>query len=89
MGFGSIFSNLSNFTGIFSDNSNMAPIHLSKIIQKTYVDVNEKGTSLYSTGLNSEFQQAVSVPFDFTADHPFLFMIKLYSDVLMIGKFVY
>lgn len=90
MGFERIFSNLSNFAGFSDTNLNMEPIYVSKFIQKVYMDVNEKGETMYNnSGLNSAFQQAVSVPFDFTADHPFIFIVKLYVDVLIIGKFVY
>ncbi|MEC0166770.1 serpin family protein [Paenibacillus graminis] len=55
------------------------PIYISKIIHKTYVDVNEKGTEASASTLVEMRMGAVpsvGAPFQMTVDRPFLFVIE-------------
>ncbi|KAM6281166.1 LOW QUALITY PROTEIN: leukocyte elastase inhibitor-like [Porphyrio hochstetteri] len=60
------FSGLSREPGLF----------LSKAIHKSFVDVNEEGTeAAAATGL-TKIPFCLCIPYEFRADHPFLFLIK-------------
>jgi serpin B len=55
------------------------PIYISKIIHKTYVDVNEKGTEASASTLVEMRMGAapsVGAPFQMIVDRPFLFVIE-------------
>ncbi|WP_060860778.1 serpin family protein [Paenibacillus riograndensis] len=55
------------------------PIYISRIIHKTYVDVNEKGTEASASTLVEMLAGAapsVKLPFQMTVDRPFLFVIE-------------
>ena len=64
-----------DFSGM-SDLARQMQLHISKVRQKTYVDVNEEGTE--AAGVTSVEMAFKSVPTPFTlrADHPFLFVIR-------------
>lgn len=55
------------------------PIYFSKVIHKTYIDVNEKGTeAAASTVITMRAGSAppADAPFEMTVNRPFLFMIR-------------
>uniref|UniRef100_A0A8D0FDM8 Serpin domain-containing protein n=1 Tax=Strix occidentalis caurina TaxID=311401 RepID=A0A8D0FDM8_STROC len=61
------FSGLSTKPGLF----------LSKVIHKSFVEVNEEGTEAAAgTVMTIIIASCVSIPYEFRADHPFLFLIK-------------
>ncbi|NXF68871.1 ILEUA inhibitor, partial [Ciccaba nigrolineata] len=62
------FSGLSTKPGLF----------LSKVIHKSFVEVNEEGTeAAAATAIQTIIiASCVSIPYEFRADHPFLFLIK-------------
>ena len=78
-----------DFSGM-SDLARQMQLHISKVRQKTYVDVNEEGTE--AAGVTSVEMRFTSVPTPFTlrADHPFLFVIreKFSETILFAGVFV-
>lgn len=76
-------------------------LSVDKILQKTIIDVNENGTEAASvTGELCEIKYFYSIlnlflayqisarmsPSTFTADHPFLFLIKNKNFVFFIGR---
>jgi serpin B len=64
-----------DFSGL-SDEAIQRGLYISKVKQKTYVDVNEEGTE--AAGVTSVEIREVSIPdrFFFRADRPFLFVIR-------------
>ncbi len=66
---------MADFTEI-SDMAQQIGLYISKVKQKTYVDVNEEGTE--AAGVTSVEIKEVSIPdrFFFRADRPFLFVIR-------------
>ena len=64
-----------DFSGM-SDLAQQMQLHISKVQQKTYVDVNEEGTEAAGvTSVEMSFTSAPT-PFTFRADRPFLFVIR-------------
>jgi serine protease inhibitor len=80
----------------FSDNADFSKIDgyqdlkLSKIVQKSYIVVNEKGTEASATTGISVVSKAIDTerPEIFLADHPFMFFIldKTSGGILFMGK---
>jgi serpin B len=66
---------LADFSGM-SEVARQLGLHISRVKQKTYVDVNEEGTE--AAGATSVEMTLTSVPasFIFRADRPFLFVIR-------------
>lgn len=68
------------------------PLSVSKVLQKTYIDVTEKGTEAAAVTaimiLTSASPSAASGPKEFKADRPFIFVIREQSTgaVLFIGQ---
>ncbi|NXQ91304.1 ILEU inhibitor, partial [Nyctibius grandis] len=60
------FSGLSGEPGLF----------LSKAIHKSFVEVNEEGTEAAAATGFVIIEECCSIPYEFRADHPFLFLIK-------------
>ncbi|CAM9253978.1 unnamed protein product [Bubo scandiacus] len=61
------FSGLSTKPGLF----------LSKVIHKSFVEVNEEGTeAAAATGMTIIISSCLCIPYEFRTDHPFLFLIK-------------
>jgi len=82
LGLGTIFEN-PNLNGI--SNSSLA---VSKVLQKTYIDVNEEGTEAAAvTSIEIETTSAPSIPF-VIFNRPFLFVIteKETGSICFIGK---
>ncbi len=80
---------LADFTRI-SDQALLLQMYVSKVKQKTYVDVNEEGTE--AAGVTSVEIGVTSVPdrFLFRADRPFVFVIRerFSQTILFAGVFV-
>jgi hypothetical protein len=86
MGMGRAFSNYADFSGI-SD----IPLKISKVLQKAYIDVNEKGTEAAAVAVVSmKYRSFEPRPqkVTFKADRPFLFAVTGNSTgtVLFMGK---
>jgi serine protease inhibitor len=76
---------MADFTGI-SDMAQQIGLYISKVKQKTHVDVNEEGTE--AAGVTSVEIKEVSIPdrFFFRADRPFLFVIReRYSETILFA----
>lgn len=85
MGMTLAFSDMADFSKMSS-----SPLALDFVKQKTYIDVNEKGTeaaAVTSIGIRTT-SIAPSVTVDFTADRPFIYVIRSAStgDILFIGQ---
>ncbi|MFC1659836.1 serpin family protein [Gemmatimonadota bacterium] len=80
---------LADFTGL-SDEALQRGLYISKVKQKTYVDVDEKGTE--AAGVTSVEIRETSIPdrFSFRADRPFLFLIRerFSETILFVGILV-
>ncbi|XP_003474203.1 serpin B11 [Cavia porcellus] len=75
-----------------ADFSGMSPdkgLYLSKVIHKSYVDVNEEGTEAAAATGDNIAVKRLPIRHQFLADHPFLFFIMHTptSTVLFAGKF--
>ncbi|WOH02890.1 hypothetical protein DCAR_0522280 [Daucus carota subsp. sativus] len=51
------------------------PLHVSKIFQKSFIEVDERGTEA-AVATGPVFQLCCLFKVDFVADHPFLFVIR-------------
>ncbi|EGV98656.1 Serpin B11 [Cricetulus griseus] len=80
------------FSVATADLSGMSPdkgLYLSKVVHKSYVDVNEEGTEAAAATGESIAVKRLPVAVQFTADSPFLFTIQDDSgNMLFAGKFV-
>lgn len=93
--FEEIFSRL-GMTSPFSDSADFSKIDgnqdlkLSKIVQKSFINVDEKGTEASaSTGISAIVKSVdVEAPEVFVADHPYLFFVvdKSTKAILFMGK---
>lgn len=74
MGMPSAFGGFANFSGITDD----ASLCISKVIHKTLVDVNEKGTEAAAVTIVDMKMTSAGPGYsiDFTADRPFIFAIR-------------
>ena len=78
------FSNAANFSGITN-----APLFISTIIHKTFIDVNEYGAEAAAATINDMVGSSDPDQYkDFTVDRPFLFVIREKSTgvILFIGE---
>ena len=78
------FSNAANFSGITN-----APLFISTIIHKTFIDVNEYGAEAAAVTINDMVGSSDPHQYkDFTVDRPFLFAIREKSTgvILFIGE---
>lgn len=87
MGLGIAFSDDADFSGI-NDAGNLT---ISRVIHQSFIDVNEKGTEAAAVTVVEIEVTSVNPDEDdsrFTADHPFIFMIREKSTnaLLFIGK---
>lgn len=48
-------------------------LQVSNVLQKTGIEINEKGSTAFAA---TEVTVSIKFGLDFTADHPFLFMIE-------------
>ncbi|XP_055918334.1 uncharacterized protein LOC129950417 [Eupeodes corollae] len=84
MGMNKTFEYGANFKGIFDT---VRPAKISEVIHKAFIDVNENGSeAAASTYTKLVYLSAGSVPEDtFTADHPFMFVIRNPETIFFIG----
>jgi len=63
-------------------------LFISAVIHKAFIDVNEKGTEAAAATAVVAGKSLASVPVEFRADHPFLFMIResRAASILFIGR---
>nr|XP_003225626.1 PREDICTED: leukocyte elastase inhibitor [Anolis carolinensis] len=64
-------------------------LHVSKIVHKSFVEVNEEGTEAAAATVVAVMLCSLPMEDDFNADHPFLFFIRHNptSTILFFGKF--
>ncbi|CAF4960629.1 unnamed protein product [Rotaria sp. Silwood1] len=83
-----------NFSGIASEEHNRDNLYISKVIHKTFIDVNEQGSEAAAvTAVILDVRSAVFPPprpIEFKADRPFLFFIResRQNIVLFSGRFM-
>ena len=84
LGLGSLFTMGADLTGIGGDNS----VFLSKVIQKAVINVDEAGTEAAAVTAVFGVSRSLSRVREFTADHPFLFLIRDMETglIFFIGK---
>jgi len=80
---------LADFSGM-SEQAQQLQLHISKVKQKTFVDVNEEGTEAAAVTSVEMSLTSIPTPFTFRADRPFLFVIreKFSEAILFAGIFV-
>jgi len=80
---------LADFSGM-SELAQQFQLHISKVKQKTFVDVNEDGTEAAAATSVEMSLTSVPMPFTLRADRPFLFVIreKFSETILFAGIFV-
>merc|ERR1719244_1751821 len=73
LGLNNMFSPLADFSGI----SNVSGLHVSQVVQKAFIEVNEEGTeAAAATGaVAATYSGTVHESF-FIADHPFIFYLR-------------
>jgi serpin B len=76
MGMETAFTNDADFSGFTSDNG----LHISSVIHKAFVKVDEKGTEAAAASAIHVIAKSLRIggppPLEFVADRPFLFMIE-------------
>lgn len=82
------FSDTADFSGM---GANQQPLKISKVIQKTFIEVNEVGTKAAAASaggviLLSGNYRPPAVK-QFIADHPFVYYIKVKGVVLFLGRY--
>jgi serpin B len=89
LGITKIFDRSANFSGIFEDGGD--GVFVSDVIHKAFVEVNEEGTeAAAATAIMMTRMCMIPVqPFEFKADHPFLFVIRDNScgTILFMGRY--
>jgi serpin B len=84
LGLGIAFNESADFSRITPGGG----IFISRVIHQTFIDVNEEGTEAAAATIVEMIESSSSGPFEFSADRPFLYMIKENSTgaLLFIGK---
>ncbi|MGH0116142.1 UNVERIFIED_CONTAM: hypothetical protein FKN15_074783 [Acipenser sinensis] len=75
----------SDFSGMSSNNE----LVLSKVVHKSFVEVNEEGTEAAAATVAIMMMRCAMIPVHFNADHPFLFFIRHNKtrNILFYGRF--
>ena len=89
LGMGDAFSDNANFSGM----TDVEQLKISQVLHKAYIGVNESGseataaTGVIMTAITGAYEPP-TIPIDFNADHPFLFMIRdtQTGSVLFMGQ---
>ena len=87
LGMGIAFTPEADFSGISKENR----LRISRVLHKTFVQVDEEGTEAAAvTAVGMQVVSPLPIGIVFRADHPFLFIIyESYSNtILFIGKLV-
>ncbi|XP_016078990.1 PREDICTED: serpin B7 isoform X2 [Miniopterus natalensis] len=71
-----------DFSGIASGGR----LYLSKLMHKSYIEVNEDGTEAAAISENNIVEKLLPMSTVFRADHPFLFVIRKNDIILFSGK---
>lgn len=73
----------------FSGMSSKGSLHLSKVLHKSFVEVNEEGTEAAAATAGIMMLRCARIPNQFRADHPFLFFIQHIKTnaILFCGRF--
>ncbi|XP_004596547.2 serpin B6 isoform X2 [Ochotona princeps] len=73
----------------FSGMSSKGSLHLSKVLHKSFVEVNEEGTEAAAATAGIMMLRCARIPNQFRADHPFLFFIQhsKTNAILFCGRF--
>lgn len=76
---------MADFSGISAGNE----LLLSKVVHKSFVEVNEEGTEAAAATAGVMMMRCALIVPEFTADHPFLFFIRhnKTSSILFCGRF--
>lgn len=82
MGITKAFSGEADFSGILE---NAPGYHISKVIHKAAIEVNEEGTEASAATC---IPQVRCLPPEFVADHPFFYWIWNRKNVMFAGAFV-
>lgn len=74
----------------FSGMVGSGKLHIENAVHEAVVDVNETGTKAAAATATADFDSAPEVRVAFTADHPFLFMIRSRPSgcILFVGRLV-
>lgn len=88
LGMTDMFSGSANFSALLNSDE---PIHVSDVVQKAFIEVNEEGTvAAAATAVTVVKTLAIAIrppPIVFDADHPFTFILKSNNDILFMGRF--
>lgn len=85
MGMGIAFSDRADFSNISGD----GPLFINEVLQKTWIDVDEEGTTAAAaTGVGVGLTDIATPPL-VRADHPFIYLIRerLSGTILFVGAF--
>ncbi|XP_071120150.1 leukocyte elastase inhibitor-like [Mytilus edulis] len=88
LGITKIFDTSADFSGIYQDGGK--DVYVSDAIHKAFVEVNEEGTeAAAATALVMTRMMMPLPPFEFRADHPFLFFIRENESgtILFMGRY--
>ncbi|KAG5666640.1 hypothetical protein PVAND_014656 [Polypedilum vanderplanki] len=81
------FSELADFNGIFESLDNKTNSKISKVIHKTFINVNERGTEASAASVMTMEATSLTLnPQIFHVDHPFIFMLRYYNSICFIGQ---
>ncbi|KAK4882889.1 hypothetical protein RN001_006208 [Aquatica leii] len=87
------FKETADFSGIVHTDSNKK-LKIDKVIQKTYIKVDEEGTSVaegsaaVGAGGSSLVMRRLQRPKEFFADHPFIYVLKNPYGIMFVGRYV-
>ena len=92
MGMTEIFDDrVANFTNMVTPKLNRQGVYVSDARHKAYIEVNEEGSlAAAATTVAVSTRSFVKRPFEFVADHPFMFLIRDNESgtILFMGKYV-
>lgn len=88
VGINKIFESSADFSAMFEDGGSDA--YVSDVVHKAFVEVNEEGTEAAAATAIGVMLLCLVIPFEFRADHPFLFFIieNDSKSVLFMGRYV-
>jgi len=78
-----------NFSGMCGETKSQAPLAISEVVHKAFVEVNEKGTEAAAASAVVMTTRGMQPrPITFHADHPFIFLIRdnQTQTILFLGR---